>query len=328
MATPVVETFVARLLGDLRLLILLVLLILALLISITLRWPENRIVLAIETGAAAFTAVERTELDDLDYRVPGAGPVRLYGVPELDAAPHVDMAGLRAPVTATIAGESVLRALRLAAGSGVELRLQPKVGLDAILRGPTSVDLELVNGGGELRIVGADGASLPPAVIPEPLEISLTARQPTDRMRVRLPSPSREQPLALTEEIKITGLGFGRERSGRDDRLPFRSAITGGSIRMQDTGRTVALQPGDPIWLEAFNGIITSLRIDENGIKLNVLGTAARIAVGPPDFEEELTPTVLAYLYNKEGLKALWGSFLFILAALWQLRSWARARSS
>ncbi|MBL8701619.1 MAG: hypothetical protein JNK67_24780 [Alphaproteobacteria bacterium] len=327
MALPPVEAVVARLLGDLRLLILLGTLLLALLVSITLRWPSNRIVLALETGAVAFEIAERTDLADLDYRVPGTGPVRLYGVPELDVAPHVDVAGLRAPLTATVTAEAVLQSLRLGAGSGLELRLQPKAGLDAILRGAGSADIELVSAGGELRVVAADGKALAPAILPEPIEIALTARQATDRMRLRLPAPTREQPIVLAEEIKIRGLTFGRERSGRDDRLPFRSAILGGTIRMQDTARTATLQAGDPIWLENFDGIITSLRIDENGIKLHVLGTAARIAVGPPDFEEELTPTVLAYLYNKEGLKALWGSFLFILAALWQLRSWARARS-
>lgn len=328
MAAAPIEALVARLLGDVRLLFLLGLLLLALLVSITLRWPTNRVVLTLDTAAVAFAIAERTEITDLDYRIPGLGPVRLYGVPELDAAPHVDTGGLRAPLTATVSAPTVLQTLRLGAGSGVELRLQPKAGLDVILRGANSVDLELVDTGGELRVVGADGKALPPAIVAEPLEISLATRQPTDRMRMRMPAPRGEQPIALAEEIRIGELRFGRERSGRDDRLPFRSAILGGTLRMQDTGRSVTLQPGDPIWLEDFRGLVTNLRIDENGIRLAVLGTASRVAVGPPDFEDELTPSVLAYLYNKEGLKALWGSFLFILAALWQLRNWARARSA
>lgn len=325
-ATPI-ESAVARILGDLRLLAALGLLVLALLVSITLRWPENRIALSIDTGAVAFTIAERTEIDALDYRVPGAGPVRLYEVPLLDAAPHTSSAGLRAPVAAVVAGASVLNGVRLAAGSGVELRLAPRTGVDVILRGDTAVDLGLVDAGGELRLVGADGTPAAPVAIAEPVEITLAARHDTDRMRLRLPAPSRDAPLALADEVRIASLSFGRERSGRDDRLPFRSAILGGGIRLLDTGRTATLQPGEPIWLQDFTGMITSLRIEESTIRLQVVGTAARIAVGPPGFEDELTPTVLAYLYNKEGLKALWGSFLFILAALWQLRNWARARS-
>lgn len=328
MALPTLEAALARILGDLRLLALLAVLVLALLLSITLRWPSNRVVLVIETGAVSLGVAERIDIAELDYRVPGAGPVRLYGVPELDAAPHVQTNGVRAPLTAIVSAETIVQSLRIGSGGGIELRLQPAAGLDVMLHGESSLDLELVNAGGEIRIVGADGGAVAPVNIAEPIEIAIVARHATDRMRMRLPPPGRDTPLVLVEDIKIAGLSFGRERSGRDDRLPFRSAILGGTLRMQDIGKTVTLQPGDPIWLEQFNGIVTSLRVDENGIKLHVLGTASRIAVGPPDFEEELTPTMLAYLYNKEGLKALWGSFLFILAALWQLRNWARARSS
>ena len=328
MALPTLEAGLARLFGDLRLLALLAVLILALLLSITLRWPTHRVVLVIETGAVTLGIAERIEIAEFDYRMPGTGPVRLYGVPELDAAPYVETSAMRAPLTAMITAETILQSLRIGSGGGIELRLQPGAGLDLMLHGESSLDLELVNAGGEIRISGGDGGSLPPVKTAAPIEIAIVARQPTDRMRVRMPPPGRENPLVLAEDIKISALGFGSERSGRDDRLPFRSAILGGTLRMQDIGKTVTLQPGDPIWLEQFNGIVTSLRVDENGIKLHVLGTAARIAVGPPDFEEDLTPTMLAYLYNKEGLKALWGSFLFILAALWQLRNWARARSS
>ncbi len=328
MAIPTLEAAAARVLGDLRLLALLAVLILALLVSITLRWPSTRVVLVIETSAVTLGIAERIELAEFDYRVPGAGPVRLYGVPELDVAPYADTGTMRAPLTAIITAETMVQSLRIGSGSGIELRLQPAAGLDLMLHGEASLDIELVNAGGEIRVIGADGATLPPINIREPIEIALVARRATDRMRLRLPPPGRDTPLALAEDIKISALSFGRERSGRDDRLPFRSAIIGGSLRMQDIGKTVTLQPGDPIWLEQFSGIVTSLRIDENGIKLHVLGTASRVAVGPPDFEEELTPSMLAYLYNREGLKALWGSFLFILAALWQLRNWARARSS
>jgi hypothetical protein len=322
------ESTVARLLGDLRLIILLTVALLLLLVSITLRWPTNRVVLTIDTGAVALGFAERIELAELDYRVAGTGPLRLYGVPELDASPHLDTAAARPPLTATLAGRTVLQSLRVGAGATLELRLQPSAGIDLALRGDASIDIEMIDAGGELRVVGADGTPLPPATIDEPAEISAVTRRATDRMRLRLPLPARDAPLVLIEDMRITSLSFGRERGGRDDRLPFRSAVTGGTLRMQDIGRTATLQPGDPIWLEDFNGIVTSLRVEDGGIRLHVLGTASRVAIGPPDFQEELTPTMLAYLYNREGLKALWGSFLFVLAALWQLRSWARARSS
>lgn len=328
MSQSTLEAGIARLLGDRRLVVLLVLALLALLLSITLRWPTNRVVLTIDTGAASMRFAERIELADLDHRIAGSGPLRLYGVPELDAAPHLDAGAAKAPVAATIAGPTVLQSLRVGAGSAIELRLQQGDGMDLVMRGSASLDIELVQEGGELRVVGADGAVLAPARIGEPAEIVAAARQPTDRMRLRLPTPTRDAPLVLLEDLRISALSFGRERGGHDDRLPFRSAVTGGTLRMQDIGRSVTLQPGDPIWLEDFDGIVTSLRVDEGGIRLHVLGTAARVAVGPPDFEEELTPTMLTYLYNREGLKALWGSFLFVLAALWQLRGWARARSS
>ena len=56
-ATPI-ESVIARLLADLRLVVLLAVALLLLLLSITLRWPTNRVVLTIDTGAVTLALPE------------------------------------------------------------------------------------------------------------------------------------------------------------------------------------------------------------------------------------------------------------------------------
>jgi hypothetical protein len=213
--------------------------------------------------------------------------------------------------------------------------------------GPSGVGLSLMISG---NVTAAPPpVEVPRAIPPPPQRIDVGAG-PTDPVRavLKLPGGSAEPQDIGVEDLPVRFLGFSRPRHTSDDRIPFRSDVIAGTLRLEDVRRDVALRPGDPIhfgcwvaptllrWIgledlnrwwrgsDCFIAHLARARLEAGKLVVEVVGNAERIAVGPRDALTEATPSLLAYLLGQEGTKLLWGAVLALLGGLWKVHGWAR----
>ena len=118
------------------------------------------------------------------------------------------------------------------------------------------------------------------------------------------------------EDLEISELRFSRPRASIDQRSPFRSDVTGGTLRLLDVGKEVPLRAGDPIWLTGFSGQLARLRIDKGDLVADIVGVARRVEVGPEIAKEDHTPSLLAWLAGQQGLALLWGAVVAVCGVL------------
>jgi hypothetical protein len=182
---------------------------------------------------------------------------------------------------------------------------------------------------------------------PEPIEIAAGPAHPL-RVILQLPATPTEPAETGIEDLPIRFIGFSRPRLTRDDRVPFRSDILSGTLRLSDVGRDVMLRGGDPVLLgcweapallrwsgvaalhrqwrgtDCFAGHLARARLEPGRLVVEVVGRAERIAVGPRDGVTELTPSLLEYLLGQESAKLLWSAAAALLVLLWKVHGWAR----
>jgi hypothetical protein len=127
------------------------------------------------------------------------------------------------------------------------------------------------------------------------------------------------------EELAITELRFSRLRLIDDGRTPFRSDVTGGTLRLLDVARDVELRTGDPIWLDGFTGNLARVTIEKGELVADIVGKAHRVAVGPEIAKQDLTPSLLAWLIGQQSLILLWGAVVAVCGILAKVWEWARA---
>lgn len=247
-------------------------------------------------------------------RLSGRFPILPRGVAVPDAAE--DPVGTIAVEATT--GE--LRELRL--DPGAVLRVELVAGDGVAYAGGDGVNATIA---ATLALLGRVTAGPEPARSPvsldraEPFTVIGTPGQPF-RMVLR---PSDPANIGI-EDLEISELRFSRPRASTDQRSPFRSDVTGGTLRLLDVAKEVPLKPGDPIWLTGFSGHLTRLRIDKGDLVADIVGVARRVEVGPGIAKEDHTPSLLAWLAGQQGLALLWGAVVAVCGVLVTVWKWLR----
>ena len=140
--------------------------------------------------------------------------------------------------------------------------------------------------------------------------------------------PNTPEPLLLSaqtgstlvlDDMPASLIRFGRPRAVG---AGFVSSIVSGSVKLVDVGDTETLEPGSALQIEDFRGEVVRLQGVEDGYRLSFTGRAQRVLLGPPGFAEDLTPSILEYLYHQDTIKMMWLSALAGLAAIAKVRSW------
>lgn len=139
-----------------------------------------------------------------------------------------------------------------------------------------------------------------------------------DLLNGQLPSPRSDSALSLSD-IPVSLLRFGRPREGGGG---FVSSIVSGTVQLVDLGDTETLGPGSAVRIEGFHGDVARLESVDDGYRLSFTGEADRVSLGPPGFAEDLTPSILNYLFHQESIKMMWLSALAGLAAFAKVGSW------
>lgn len=172
---------------------------------------------------------------------------------------------------------------------------------------------------GSLRLQG-DGT---PAVlsvqlpVPETLRFS-TGNNSEHRLHLRLQTDDDWQLYGL----QVTDMRFQQEMP--PDSNNFISSIRQGTIELPEIKRKEKLMSHD--WLHMIKISSTRLVLDfpSKGAEyfdLMFQGRAASIEAGPDDFEQELTPSLLTWIYHQKQLFFYWGSLVFVYGLLTNLRA-------
>ena len=207
-----------------------------------------------------------------------------------------------------------LAALHLVRGATLTLA-SGRGGIVVQVGGGGSVDFEatapvtLALDGEPARTVAASGAAMVAAGLAggaAPLSVRSTLGKSSD------------QPVFTLDPVAVSALRFG-EANGSGG---FVSTILRGELRLLDVDERETLDTASPLALEAFAGAVVRLQGESDGLHVWFTGRARRVALGPPGFAEDLTPSVLALLYHQQSLKLLWAGAAVVVAALLKVRSW------
>ncbi len=102
----------------------------------------------------------------------------------------------------------------------------------------------------------------------------------------------------------------------------FEPALISGKITLPQTKYSEDLREGDSLIMKNIKKF-RRLEISKGnkGIKVFFEGSVVKIFTGPKDFEKNLTPNWLEYLYHQERLTVFWGASVFLFGLLWKVRS-------
>jgi hypothetical protein len=285
----------------------------------SIHWPSGlRIAGSLTTGALTLQ-LER----DLDWPIDlTLTPARavLTGSAWIDAPPEIAPAPLTGRGVIIAAGGLRLAGLHLRRGTLLSLERVDDGSLRIAARGAAgSVMLEA---SGSLVLKLDEGGPLS-ASLNEPAILAAGIGS-TAVVPLVLSVASRVGP--AIEDVPVALLGFSTPQAAGGGEMAFSSSIIGGTVKLVDTGRLESLERGAALGIEGFHGAIARLDGAEEGWHVAFTGRASRLRLGPPGFAEDLTPSVLEYLYHQEWIKMMWASALAGLAALAEVRSWFGTR--
>lgn len=119
--------------------------------------------------------------------------------------------------------------------------------------------------------------------------------------------------------ISVRRIGFAQPIVGPQNQLTFESGIESGSISLPQIARNETLFSGEPLTLIDAKGVITSLKVDSD-IQLFFKGSARHIRIGPENYDRELTPTFIEYLFFNSRLILLFNAIVLITCVLQFIR--------
>jgi hypothetical protein len=118
--------------------------------------------------------------------------------------------------------------------------------------------------------------------------------------------------------VPVRGLSFTREVSPAPAETDFVSTIIEGNLRLLDISKQVILRQGESLKLAGIEGRLHQIHIGEQ-IRISFEGSAESIRKGLA-LEQDLTPSILEYLYSSKSLTLLWGSVGLLWGILWGVR--------
>jgi hypothetical protein len=298
------------------------LLLLAVLVLASWPWPNGlRISGRLVATAVSLTLKEAATVhSDLALRPPR---VSITGAAAIEMPPGLGGASMRRqamPIGALIAannGTLLLSTLMLGPELDLTLQRGTRDGLTLLARGgDATIDFEC---GGNV-VVRPDGAQEQRASLDPPEIIAVQ----TDRASAVPTSIQANTNDALAiENLLVSRLVFTRALSAGGRGSPFVSSVVSGNLQLVDTARSESLEAGAALVLEEFQGWVVHLESTSDGIAMSFTGTARRVRLGPLGHPNDLTPSVLEFLFHQEWIKMMWISALAGIAVIAKVRAWA-----
>ncbi|MCI5222216.1 MAG: hypothetical protein D3924_05975 [Candidatus Electrothrix sp. AR4] len=275
--------------------------------------PNPRIHLDLEVETAVLRLAKRK---DFSWQAtPGLQIDRLL----LDGRFSVDTSGLGLDGSAErllLDGADLsFKQLTISKGS----RLEIECGKDGIslyiYEGGVQGLLELKDG--RLRLLGnsRSGTHTVQSPVPESFRFS-SANNSGHRLHLRLQTAKNWQ----IHGLQVTDMRFQQEAP--PDSNNFVSSIQKGTVELPEIKRKESLLQNDRLHLD--KAASTRLRLDfpasgAESFNLLFLGRAASLTAGPDDFEQNLTPSLLTWIYHQKQLYFCWGALVFAYSLLTNL---------
>lgn len=178
---------------------------------------------------------------------------------------------------------------------------------------------------GELALTGAaaaeggssraDTMSFGPTQLDHPGIVVFSHRAIASQASVRFTPKD----LLNLSDLRVRHLSFAKENTG--PQTAFLSGLVSGSVTVLSTGETVKLESGSRLRLEGVNGVISRLTIGPEGSSFSFDGDVSSATIGPTDYERQLKPSLLEYLFHQQRLGFFWGSASFLWGLLWGARA-------
>ncbi|MCI5140647.1 MAG: hypothetical protein D3909_02750, partial [Candidatus Electrothrix sp. ATG1] len=170
---------------------------------------------------------------------------------------------------------------------------------------------------GALRFLGKDGVLMRTlqSSVPESLRFSAENNN-GQRLHLRLQTAQAWQ----IHDLQITDMRFLQEVP--PDSNNFVSSIRQGTVELPDIKRKETLMERDRLQLTRAASTRLRLELPASGaesFKLLFLGRATSLAAGPDDFEKDLTPSLLTWIYHQKQLYFCWGALVFAYSLLTNL---------
>jgi len=121
-------------------------------------------------------------------------------------------------------------------------------------------------------------------------------------------------------EIAVSGLGFFEERADGTQSSVFASQIVSGTLTITDTGEQIPLVPAAALLLADAGGLVGTLRVAPNNVRVKFEGTASEVKLGTGDFARDLKPTFLEWFFHQQKLGFFWGAITFLWGMAWGAR--------
>jgi hypothetical protein len=261
-----------------------------------------------------------TVQSDLALRPPQAS---ITGAAAIELPPGIGGGVIRRqrmPVGATLnADGGSLLLSSLAFGPDMDLTIQHSArdGLTLYARGADgTIEFEV---GGPV-VLGLDGAGQQHATLDPPENIAVR----TDRLSaVPTAVQTRTNDPLVIENLPVSRLAFTRALSAGGRGSPFVSSIISGAVQLVDTARSESLDSGSALVLERFEGWVVRVETAPDGFAVSFTGTARRVSLGPLGHPNDLTPSILEFLYRQQWINMMWISALAGMAVVAKVRSWA-----
>ena len=113
-------------------------------------------------------------------------------------------------------------------------------------------------------------------------------------------------------------LVFGWNISEYPGEVSFSSTINKGNLVIIDTKKTIALNKGDRLVLNQIDGWIKEIVVNDQ-IRVHFQGKASQIYLGHPGFVQNLSPTLLQYLYLNEIIVLFFSASGYTWILLWAI---------
>ena len=120
--------------------------------------------------------------------------------------------------------------------------------------------------------------------------------------------------------MQVSGLSFFDERSSGTGELAFASQIERGTLTLTDADEQLTLSRGAALRLGDAHGIVSEMQVGKEGLHITFEGTVATVALGRGDFDHNIKPSLLEWLYHQQKVGFLWGAVTFLWGVIWSAR--------
>ena len=254
-------------------------------------------------GIAGIAAVE----------VAGLARIRQEGVPEIVAGPNDDLAlRLSSDMASRTPGSIGFDSLVVPAGTRVEItRDESGKTIELRLQYPSgatpTLDLD-VSGDLALHIQGQ-----PPRKANFPAPDRITAVPAGD---AELAVMFQSQEIAFPAPIRVQSISWSRDvrgASGYPGAPRAESSLLSGKLSFEEfREEPVALRNGEPLDLGGASGLIRQLHSDGQALSCQFDGTVRELSVGEGDRKQNLMPTWLEWMRQRDALLQFWALAVYL----------------